>query len=153
MVAWAGPRFRHPFDLESVRADPSYGSAHGVDQPAELLDVGLGGGVANRRHAVGESGRHDRVLGPHHAHLVKEDIGPDETAGCAETVGVGTHLDFGPQRLQGVNMGVQGAAADPVAAGPGKHGAAVPREQGTGEQKRRSNLAGELCRRLVNGNL
>src|SRR4029453_16216189 len=65
-------------DGENVRADPVDLGAKRPQEAEEVLAVGLPGPVADPRPPGSEGGRHDCVLGRHHARLVEEDPLPDE---------------------------------------------------------------------------
>ena len=60
-------------DPQHVRADPVDPRAERDEEAAEILDVRLAGGVHEDGLSLGEDGRHDGVLGAHHARLVEED--------------------------------------------------------------------------------
>ena len=78
---------------------PSMCDAHRDEQPAEILHVRLAGRVVDRRHALGQRGRHERVLGGRDRGLVEVELLALEAARRAEAIGaVGGHL--GAQRLE-----------------------------------------------------
>src|SRR6266550_1753630 len=64
-----------PVDAEDVRLDALDPGAERDEEAAEILHVRLAGGVSDRGLAGRDDGRHDRVLGRHHARLVEEDAG------------------------------------------------------------------------------
>ena len=102
----------------------------------------LAGGIADHRLALRERGRHDRVLGRHHARLVEEDPPAPEALGLHLVAAV--DLDARAELGKRVNVRVEPAAADHVAAGRRHRRAAGTRKQRPGEQERRPDAAGEL---------
>ena len=67
-------------DREDVRADALDVGAERDEEPAEILDVRLAGGVREQRPAGRERRRHDGVLGRHHRGLVEMDVGAGQAA-------------------------------------------------------------------------
>ena len=65
------PSSRATVDVEDVRSDPLDLGADRDEEAAEILDVRLARGVAEHRLALGEHGRHDRVLRSHDGRLVE----------------------------------------------------------------------------------
>ncbi len=137
---------RATLHLEGVGADAVDPAAHGVDQVAQLLDVGLGCGVADGGRAGGQGGRHDGVLGGHDAHLVEEDVGAVEAPGRAQDVRFRADVHLGAERLQRVEMGVEGAPADAVASRPRELGHPEAGHERAGEEKGGADLAGQARR-------
>src|SRR5207245_1617482 len=109
---------------------------------AEILNVRLASRVANHGLSLCERGRHDRVLGGHHARLVEEDPPATET-GCLHLVAA-VELDLCAQLRKGVNVRIEPAPADHVAAWRRYRGTPDTREQRPGEQERGANPAREL---------
>ena len=129
-------------DPEHVRADALDLGAERDEKPAEILDVGLAGGVADDRLPLREDGGHDRVLRPHHRGLVEVQACSDQPLG-PEVVGA-VEVELDAELGERVDVGVEPPAADHVAAGRRHDGPAVPREQRAGEQKRGANLPAEV---------
>ena len=102
----------------------------------------LAGGIADHRLALRERGRHDRVLGRHHAGLVEEDPPAAKPFGLHLVAAV--DVDACSELGERMDMRVEPAAPDHVAAGRRHRRAAGPSEQRAGEQERRANPAGEL---------
>ena len=103
-------------DGEEVGADARDLGAHLVEHLAELLDVGLAGGVVDGGGALGEDGGHDDVGGAGDAGFIQEHVG------AAEFVGI----DFIDAALDAVvELGAEVLVADvadgDVAAGHGCH--------------------------------
>ena len=132
-----------PVHGEHVRPDAVDPGAHRDQEPRQVLYVGLRGGVANRGRARREGGRHERVLRPHHAGLVHEEVA---CAQAVRRVHLVAAVDFhpGPQRAQRVQVRVEPPPADEVPAGRGHVCLADAGEQRAGEQERGADAAREL---------
>ena len=61
--------------MDDVGAGAVDGSAHLVEDAAELLDLGLAGAVDQGGAALREGGGHHEVLGARHGRHVKNDLG------------------------------------------------------------------------------
>jgi hypothetical protein len=104
--------------------------------------VRLAGGIPNGRLAGREHGGHDGVLGRHHARLVEEDRARAQAIRSHLVAAV--DLDLDAELAERVDVRVEAAAADHVAAGR-RHGrAAEAREQWAGEQERGADPAAQL---------
>src|SRR6266508_2697918 len=123
-----------PGDGEPVGADPADAGPERAEEPAQVLHVGLAGGVADDRLALGEHGRGHGVLGGRHRRLVQEHGLAGEPVGRQLEHPV--ELDRGPERAEGEQVGVEPAAADHVAPRWGQGAAAGPGQQGPGQQHR-----------------
>ena len=103
----------------------------------------LAGGVADHRRAGRQRGGHEHVLGRHHGRLVQEDVGRTQAArGVQRDLAVAP--DARAHRAEGVEVRVEAATADDVAARRRHHGAVEAREQRAGEQERGADRVGEL---------
>ena len=129
-------------DAEHVRLDPLDLGAERDEEAAEILDVRLAGGVPDHRLALGEHGGHDDVLGRHHARLVEEDrLAAQPRRAHLEAA---VDLDLDAELGEPVDVRVEPAPPDHVAAGR-RHGrAAEAREQRAGEQERGADAAAQL---------
>ncbi len=94
---------------------PSIRGAHGHEHPAEVLDVRLRGRVFDDGSPLGQHRRHDGVLRGRDRGLVQEDLRALELVRGQGEEGAGLHA--GPQLHERQKVGVQGPAADHVAAG------------------------------------
>jgi hypothetical protein len=103
--------------------------------------VRLGGGVDDRRRPLGEGGGEERVLGPHHRWLVHEDPGRPQPLGRSGELDPDLASDHRAEIAEGIEMGVQPAAADRVPAGRWHPSLAEPREQGARGQEGGANPA------------
>ena len=117
-------------DGDQVRADALDVGAHLHEHAREVLHVRLAGRVADDGGAGGERCGHQRVLGGHHGRLVHEHIGRPQPARRAQhdlaaAVGDRAH------RAEGVEVRVEAAATDHVAARRRHDGAVKAREQRT----------------------
>ena len=130
-----------------VRADPVDLGAHLHQQAGEVLDVRLAGGVGDRRRARGQRGGHQRVLGPHHRGLVHEDRARLQPALGGADLDRAVAVDPGAEVAEGVEVRVEAAAADEVAAGRRHPRLAEAGEQRAGEQERGADLAPRAPRR------
>ena len=95
-------------------------------------------------------GRHDGVLGCHHARLVEEDV---PAAKRPVQLVAGADVDLGAELGKGVDVRVEPAAADHVAARRRDARPAEAREQRAREQERGADTAGELRVELVRRDL
>ena len=123
-------------DREHVRADTLDVAAHRIQEPAQVLDVRLAGGVSDDRCAARQYRRHDRVLGAGDGRLVEMHVGAGEAAGRPQPV-LPRRLDIGAEGGEGHQMRIDSAAADHVAAGRRYLGRPEAGEQRAGQQDRR----------------
>ena len=130
-----------PVDGHHVGADPVDAGAHLRQQPRQVLYVGLAGGVGDLRRPRAERGCHQRVLGPHHRGLVHEDLAGAEAVGSGE-LDPAAAVDPGAEVLEGVEVGIEAAAADEVPTRR-RH----PRLAEAGEQRAREQERGANPRR------
>jgi len=131
-----------PLDRQQVRADAADAASHRVDHAAEVLHVRLAGRVVQERRALGQHRRHDEVLGRGHARLVQQNaLRLEALRGLEEIGAAGT--DRGPEPPEAVEMGVDAAAPDHVAARRIELGAAAARQQRPGEEDRGADLAAQ----------
>ena len=93
--------------------------------------------------ALGEDGGHDRVLGPHDRRLVEVHALAAEPVASRISYAP-FELDLDAELLERVDVRVEPAAADDVAAGRRDGDASEAREQRAGEKERRADLAREL---------
>ncbi len=129
-------------DVQHVRPDPLDLRADRDEEAAEILDVRLARGVAEHGLALGEHCGHDRVLGSHDGRLVEVHARPAQPVGRELVDAV--DVDVGAERGERVDVRVETAPADHVAARR-RHGHPPEAcEQRAGEQERRANLASEL---------
>ena len=116
--------------------------AEEVEEAAEILNVRLGGGVVDHRLAARERRRHHGVFRRRHARLVEED--------ALALQPVGTQLeaaldrDPGAELLERVDVRVEPAPADCVAARRVEHRVPEAGEQRPAEQERGPDAVGEL---------
>src|SRR5690606_37871130 len=101
-------------ELENARPDPGDLRTELDQHVAQVLDVRLGGGVADPRVALRHDGRHDRVLRRGHARLVEEDVGTTQ-AGRGQRVAV-IRLDLCAELRQREEMRIHATPPDHVAA-------------------------------------
>ena len=127
-----------------VRADAVDLRAHLHQEAGEILDVRLGRGVLKSRRPRCERGRHQGVLGPHHGRLVHEDGAGLEPAGRGGDIDHPRARDLGAHVDEGVEVRVEAAAPDEVAAGRGHVGLAEARQERPGEQERRADSGREV---------
>src|SRR6266508_1254829 len=131
-----------PADLQAVGADPGDPGAERVQEAAEVLHVGLAGGVADDRLAIGHGGRDDGVLGGRHRRLVEEHLAAAQPARLQlqrATLEIGGHAE----RPEGQQVRVEAPPADAVTARRGQHAAAGPRQQRAGQQHRAADQGAE----------
>ena len=138
------PSVVHPVHVHDVRADALDRRAHLVEHAREVLHVRLGGGVADDGRALGQRGGHQRVLRAHDRRLVHEEVGGDAGRRWARAADVAVVLDLGAERAERVEVRIEPAAADHVAAGRRHHGGAEARQQRAGDEERRADALGEV---------
>ena len=102
-------------DREHVGADAFDLGAEPVEEVAQILDMRLGRGVADRGVALGQHGAHHSLLGRGHAHLVEEQVGAAQPVGAQHVLGR-RDLDRGAEPAQRHEVRVEPAPADHVAA-------------------------------------
>ena len=100
------------------------------------------GGVADARPALGEDSGHDRVLGAHHRRLV--EVQPLAAEPVRSHLVGAVELDIGTELLERVNVGVEPSSADDVAARRRNRDAPEARQQRSGEEEGRADLARKL---------
>ena len=110
----------------------------------------LAGGVGDRRRPGRQRRRHQRVLGAHHRGLVHEDRAGAQPAARRLQLDPAAPVDGGAEVGEGVEVGVEPAAADEVAAGRRHARLAEAGQQRAGEQERGADLLREL---LVDGHV
>ncbi len=131
----------HALDVQHVRADALDPRTERDEEPAEILDVRLAGGMAEHGFTVGENRRHDRVLGPHDRRLVEVDARAREAV-RGEVVDP-VELDLGAQGSERVNVCVETSPPDHVPSGRRHRDAPEAREQRPREEERRADLSRE----------
>ena len=102
----------------------------------------LAGRVADHRLPGRERGRHDGVLGRHHACLVEEDPLPDEAARLHLVAAV--QIDLRAELRECMDVRVEASPPDHVAAGRWHCGPAPAREQRAREQEGGADAACQL---------
>ena len=131
-LSFSTPWMRRTFD-----SIPSISRAERDEEAAEILHVRLAGGVADRRLAGREDGGHDRVLGRHDARLVEEDLGAAQALRLHLVAVV--DLDRRAEAFERVDVRIEPATADHVAARRRHARPAEAREQRAGEEERRAD--------------
>ena len=116
---------------EQVGGDAADVGAHGVEQTAELLDIGLTGGVVDSRLALGQHGGHDDVGRAGDGSLVEQHPGTLETLVGPDVEGAAHPIvdEVGAQLLETQEVRVQTASSDLIAARLRGHGVTVARQQ------------------------
>ena len=112
------------------------------EEAAQVLDVRLAGGVADHRLAAREHGGHDRVLSAGHARLVEEHVRTAQAVRPHPVAAV--RLDLGPELGERVDVRVEPATADDVAARRRHDRPAVAGEQRPRQEHRRPDARAEL---------
>ena len=128
-----------------VRADAVDLRAHRDEHPRQVLNVRLRRSVADHGRARRQRGRHQRVLGRHHRRLVHQEVAWLQPARRSRELDRRVDLDRRAERAHRVEVRVEAAAADHVAAGRRHRRAAEAREQRAGEQERGTDLLAELA--------
>ena len=102
---------------------------HLLEHQDQVVDLWLPGGGLDDCPALGQRGGQDRVLGAHHGHLREADVRAAQPAGRAREVVAVAVLDVGAHGAHRVDVQVDRAAADPVAARVAHDHAAEARQQ------------------------
>ena len=138
---WVAPRRRStPVIVRVLVWRPSIWAPIAIEQPREIHHVGLARGVQDRRRSPRESRGHQDVLGRGDARFVEEDDGARQAALRHAEFELRL-VDLGAELAQAVEMGVEAAASDAVAAGRVELRAAEAMEQRSDEQAARSGRA------------
>src|SRR5574341_1241981 len=108
---------------------------HRSQQPRQVGDLRLAGGVFQNRFTFGQAGGHHQVLGAGNADLVEEDVGAAQAVGAGEDVAV---LDFerGAQPLQRFQVQINRTRPDGTAARQRNARLAAARQQRPQRQHR-----------------
>ena len=135
-VFGAAQRF-DPLDGEQVGGDARDACAHAVEHAAELLDVGLAGGVVDARGAAGQHGGHDDVGRTGHRGLVEEHVGAAQFGPLDHKELVGdVEVELRAELLEAEEVGVEASAADFVTARFGDETLSEAAEHGADEHHR-----------------
>ncbi len=132
----------HALDLQDVRPHPLDLRPHLVEEGAEILNMGLRGCVPDHGSTLGESGRHDGVLGSGHRGLIQEDPRASESFGYHGEA-VAPSLDC-TEGTEGEKMGVQPPAPDDVSPRKSQVHAAKACQEGARQEDRGSDSLGQL---------
>ena len=136
-------------DGEQVGGDAAYLGSHAVEHVAELLDIGLAGGVVDGGGALGQHRRHDDVGGAGHRGLVEQHVAAPQPVGRQlEYVATLHTAQCGAQIAEAQEVGVETAASYLVAAGLGHHGAVETGQQRTYHEHAAAQ-GGALAHKLV----
>ena len=130
-------------DGDHIGADALDVGAHLEEHARQVLHVRLAGGVADDGRTGCERRGHEDVLGCHHRGLVHEDIvGTEAARGGEDDLAVA--VDVRAHGAEGVEVRIEAAPSDHIAARGRHHGTAEAREQGSREQEGCANQLGEL---------
>jgi hypothetical protein len=128
----AAVQVRHAADGQDIAADPANVGAHGVQHPAEALDVRFARRVGDDRLAVRANGGHDCIFRCHDTRFIEENIAADEAVRFHRIKfpsGLDRHAEF----AQGVDVRIEPAASDFIAARRGQGNPAFAAEHAAGE--------------------
>ncbi len=137
------PSFASAVHVHHVGADPLDRRAHAGQQPREVLHVRLRRRVADDGRAGRERRRHQRVLRAHHGRLVHEEVARLQAAVGRAQADVARVLDVRAERAERVEVRIEPAAADHVAAGRRQQRLAEAGEQRPGDQERGADPLGQ----------
>ena len=138
-------RLPTPWTVITFEPMPSICGAHRDEHPRQVLDVRLGGGVADHGRPARQRGGHQRVLGGHHRRLVHQEVARPQAERGLEPDVAAVVLDRGAERAERVEVRVEPPAADHVAAGRRHVRAAEAGQQRAGEQERGADPLGQLA--------
>ena len=109
-------QFGHALDGEQVGTDARNLGTHRIEHLAELLDVGLAGGVVDGGGALGEDGSHDDVGCTRHAGFVEEHVGALQFIGINLIhATLDAVVELGAQFLNAEEVGVEASATNLIA--------------------------------------
>ena len=132
-------------DGQQVRGDARDACAHAVEHLAQLLQVGLAGGVVDRREALGHHGGHHDVGRTGHRCFVQQHVGSFQLAAFDHEKFVGdVEIELRTQLLEPEEVGIQPPPADFVAAGFGYVTHAEARQHGADEHHRAAQARAAL---------
>ena len=116
-TVWSAPRRRfRPCTSIDVRGRPLHLGTHLAQERDQVVDLGLLGRGPDDRVALCQGRGEHRVLGAHHGDLGERDLAATEPARSLREVVAIAVLDLGAQRPHRVDVQVDRAPADPVAA-------------------------------------
>ena len=148
--------FLHAVDPEEVGAHAVDECTHPVEHLAQLLQIGLAGGVVDGGRALREDRGHDDIGRTGHGGLVQQHVPARQAAvaGQVESPAVGIIVHGGSQFDHAVQVRVHPPTADLVAARLRKPGMAEPAQERSHDHHRpaeRGALLHELLRLDVGG--
>ena len=121
-------------DDATVGLEPDAG-AHALEEQRQLGDLGLDRGVAQHGAALGEHGGEQHALGGADARVGERDLGAVQVVGLGGDAVVGDR-DRRAHALEGLDVEVDRASPDAVAADEGHERLVVAGEQGPEQQDR-----------------
>ena len=130
-------------DDDQLGADPGDVRAHADEAAREVVHVRLARRVADHRDALGEHRRHHQVLGAGDRRHVERDARAVQ-APCARDVATLALLDLGAHEPQPLEVLLDPAHADVVAARLGDARLAGARHQGAEEQERAAHPPAQI---------
>ena len=123
------------FDLDGVRIGPLDRRAHRLEERDQVVHLGLLGGRPDDRGPLGQGRGQHRVLRAHHRHERETDLAAAEASRRGGEVVAVPVLDRGTERPHRLDVEVDGAAADPVAAGVADDDLPEPGQERTQEDE------------------
>ena len=139
----------HALDGQEVRADAADACSHAVEHVAQLLQIGLTGGVVDGGGALGQHGSHDDVGRTGDRGLVEQHVAALQLAGGnLVDIPLVDVLEACSEVFESQEVGVQAAPSYLVAPRLGDHGLAEARQQRTDEQHA-APQGGTLAHKLV----
>ena len=135
------------FNNEQVRADAGDVRTHAVEHAAQLLDIGLAGGVIDLGSAFRQNGRHHYIGCSGNRDFIHQDVGALQMRRCYVVLAmVATNGKSGSEHFQPQEMGVEAAAADLVSTRFGQDRPAEAGQQGCDEHDRAADAPGQAVR-------
>ena len=129
-------------NMQAVGADAGNVCAHFNQQMRQILNVRFAGGVENGGFTFGKHGGHQDIFGGGNAGFVEYQIGADQRF-ALKVIRRGV-VNFDAECAQSVEMGVEAAAADDIAAGRMNERRAVTRGERSGQENRGAHFAAEF---------
>ncbi|MPM97185.1 hypothetical protein SDC9_144358 [bioreactor metagenome] len=129
----AAVQLLHAGDFDCVAARAGDFRAHRVEQVGEVAHVRFARRVVERRRPVRDGRRHQDLLGGGHAGFVEEEFAPRQSPGRVEPVSLFPR-HFGSELVEPVEVAVEPAAADHVAARRIEFRLAAAGQQRSGEE-------------------
>ncbi len=137
---------RDAFDLDAVGPGAGDPGAHRNEAAREIDDFGLARRVLERRRALGETSRHQQILGAGHGDQIENEPRARKPPRARADVAV-LEIDLGAHRDEAFHVLVDGTQADRATAGKRYPRLAAARHERPQREDRRAHRLDELVGR------